>query len=168
MYFLFVLKFLGCKTFIHFGTLNFLDSIFQSCSSGWSIFFPWYSYVGKLNMIESNSFATDKDDSTHTAKNRHSGSGVIALILIIVDLLFPWWIVNHCLIALPFLIFMSAALLWSIPWTAWCHFTEMVPLWRAKCNPSLCLCVCFCLKMLSNRHGTNRLSFKWNIIHVQV
>lgn len=42
-------------------------------------------------MIESNSFATDKDDSfsANTAKNRHSGSGVIALILIIVDLLFP-------------------------------------------------------------------------------
>lgn len=128
------------------------------------------NWICRLSAAKGGYFAASIDNSGD------KGSGRFALILIIVDL-FPWWIVTHCLIALPFLIFISAALLWSIPRTIWCHFTEMVPLWWVKCNPSVWTSVgvwCGCLSVFNGNAGTkcrrirSRLSFKWNTINAQV
>lgn len=65
-----------------------------------------------------------------------------------------------------FLIFISAALLLSILWTIWCHFTEMVPIWRVNCNPSVFVCKCWAEPMQTwNKHTA--LQIKWNTINVQ-
>lgn len=145
---------------------HFCDSLYDTVIENWC----GSNWICWLSAAKGGYFAASIDNSGD------KGSGRFALILIIVDL-FPWWIITHCLIALPFLIFISAALLWSIPRTIWCHFTEMVPLWWVKCNPSVWTSVgvwCGCLSVFNGNAGTkcrrirSRLSFKWNTINAQV